>query len=245
MGITMRVTKRAVARVFCIFFPLLLVLWVLLVLYPNPVKLVASVQRLIDPGVDAAAVESVAASLPSDPAAIEDSVLENIPYRYDWEAYGVPWYFPTVNEVLQKEAGDCKGRALVLASVLEAKDIPYSLNTSPIHVWVDYEGKEETSLENQNAGFYHLDPETGERSFGLPSIDVWETMDTFWQGFWPPMPMERKALLIAGPVILIAARVNWVKRATARDGEEANGTSRRTTQTETTQGATGKDTTAV
>jgi len=226
-------------------FPLLMVLWVFLALYPNPVKLIVSVQRLIDPGVDAAAVESLAAALPSEPAAIEDSVLENIPYRYDWEAYGTPWYFPTANEVLQKEAGDCKGRALVLASILEAKGIPYSLNTSPMHVWVDYEGKEETSLENQNAGFYRLDPETGERSFGLPSIDVLEVMDTFWQGFWPPMPVERKAILIAGPVILTAARVNWARRATGGDGEGAGDTSRRRARTQAPQPATGEDTTAV
>ncbi len=208
-------TKRGFIRAFCRFFPLLLVLWVLLVLYPNPVRLVVSVQRLIDPGVDAPAVESVSAGLPADPAAIEDAVLESIPYRYDWEVYGIPWYFPTLDEVLEKGEGDCKGRALVLASVLEAKDIPYSLNTSPIHVWVDYEGKEETDVENQDAGFYKIDPETGQRSFGLPSIDLIEVLDTFWEGFWSPMPAMRKALLTAGLIGLILARVIWSKEASA------------------------------
>jgi hypothetical protein len=210
-----KTAKQRFIRVFCRLFPLLLVLWVLLVLYPNPVKLVVSVQRLIDPGVDAPAVESVAADLPADPAAIEDSILESIPYGYDWEVYGIPWYFPTVDEVLQKRESDCKGRALVLASALEAKDIPYSLNTSPIHVWVDYEGKEETDVENQDASFYKLDPETGQRSFGLPSIDPIEVLDTFWEGFWSPMPAARKALLMAGLSILIAARVIWSKEASA------------------------------
>lgn len=245
MTIGKRTGERGVARVFCILFPLLLVLWVLLVLYPNPSRLVLSMERLIDPGTNAAAVEAAAASLPSDPAAIESAVLRNVPYGYDWEVYGMPWYFPTVDEVLKKGTGDCKGRALVLASVLEAKDIPYTLNTSPMHVWVDYEGKVETDIENQNAGFYALDPETGERSFSLPSIDAWQVMDSFWQGFWPPMPWERKALLIAGPVILIAARVNWAQRATARNREEAGTRARPAAQEESPQGTTGRGTTAV
>jgi hypothetical protein len=205
--------RRCFIRAFCRLFPLLLVLWVLLVLYPNPVRLAMSVQRLVEPGINATAVESASAGLPDDPAAIEDSVLESIPYGYDWQVYGMPWYFPTVKEVLQAGEGDCKGRALVLASVLEAKDIPYSLNTSPIHVWVDYEGKGETDVENQNARFYQLDPETGQRSFGLPSIDPIEVLDTFWEGFWPPMPTVRKALLMTGMIGLIAARVIWSSEA--------------------------------
>lgn len=212
---TVTTAKRGLGRVFRLLFPLLLILWVLLVLYPNPVRLATSVQRLVNPGIDTAAVESAAASLPDDPAAIEDSVLESIPYGYDWQVYGMPWYFPTVNEVMQAGEGDCKGRALVLASVLEAKDIPYSLNTSPIHVWVDYEGKEETEVENQNASFYQLDPETGQRSFGLPSIDPMEVLNTFWEGFWSPMPAVRKALLLVGLIILIAARVIWSREAPA------------------------------
>lgn len=207
--------RRRFIRAFCGLFPLLLVLWVFLVLYPNPMRLATSVQRLVNPGIDTAAVESASAGLPDDPAAVEDSVLESIPYGYDWQVYGMPWYFPTVKEVLQAGEGDCKGRALVLASVLEAKDIPYSLNTSPIHVWVDYEGKEETAIENQSASFYQLDPETGQRSFGLPSIDPIEVLDTFWQGFWPPMPAVRKALLLAGLIVLIAARMIWAREASA------------------------------
>lgn len=210
---TARPAGSGLFRVFRLLFPMLLLLWVLLVLYPNPVRLATSVQRLVNPGIDAAAAEPAAAGLPDDPAAIEDSVLKSIPYSYDWQVYGMPWYFPTVNEVLQAGEGDCKGRALVLASVLEAKDIPYNLNTSPIHVWVDYEGKEETEVEDRNASFYQLDPETGQRSFGLPRIDPIEVLDTFWEGFWAAMPAGRKALLLAGLIVLIAARVIWSGRA--------------------------------
>jgi len=40
------------AATFCALFPVLVALWVLLVLYPNPLKLAASVQRLVNPRVD-------------------------------------------------------------------------------------------------------------------------------------------------------------------------------------------------
>ncbi len=184
--------------------PLLVVLWVFLVLYPNPLRLVVSLQRLADPRVDPAAVETLAEGLPSDPAAIEKAVLDSVPYRYDWEVYAMPWYFPTVDEVLKKGQGDCKARAIVLASVLEAKGIPYRINSSPTHVWVDYDGKAENTLENPEAGLYEVDPQTGARSLHLPQVSLTEFMETFWDGFWPPMPTVRKVLLVTGPVILLA-----------------------------------------
>ncbi len=197
------------ARIFCAFFPALVVLWVLLVLYPNPLRLVASVQRLANPRVDPAAVQTLAESLPSEPAVIEKAVLDSVPYSYDWEAYAMPWYFPTVDEVLEKGRGDCKARAIVLASVFEVKGIPYRINSSPTHVWVDYDGKVEDELENSGAGFYQVDPQTGARSLHVPKISITEVMGTGWQGFWPPMPTVRKVLLVSGLVILVSVRAMW------------------------------------
>ncbi|GAG43530.1 unnamed protein product, partial [marine sediment metagenome] len=110
-----------------------------MILYPNPLNLVTSVQRIVNPNVDPVAVASLSKDMPSDPAAIERAVDQQIPYSYDWETHGMPWYLPSVEEVVQKGKGDCKARALVLASVFEAKEIPYTLNLSPIHVWVEYE----------------------------------------------------------------------------------------------------------
>ncbi len=207
-------------RVFCRFFPLLLVLWVFLILYPNPLRLAASLGRLAAPSVDPAAVESLAVGLPSDPAAIEQEVLRIVPYRYDWQVYGMPWYFPTVDEVLKNGAGDCKARAIVLASVLESKGIPYKINSSPTHVWVDYEGKAANSIENPNAGFYEVDPDTGARSLSLPSINLGEAIDTTWNGFWPPMPAARKVLLVCGPVILLTVRLGWPRLARRKENAD-------------------------
>ena len=194
-------------RVFRSYFPLFLILWILFVLYPNPLKLIISVQRVFNLDVDPGAVEFMLNDFPSAPAAIEEAVLARIPYHYDWELHGVPWYFPTIDEVLARGEGDCKARALVLASIFEARNIPYRVNLSPIHMWVDYEGKDETSIENAEVKFYQRDPETGEKWFQFPEIKLRETMDSIWRGFWSPMPDGRKALLISGLVALVAARV--------------------------------------
>jgi hypothetical protein len=215
---------RAV-RVFRTCFPLIIVLWALLVLYPNPLRLAASVRRLANPGVDPVAVEALAASLPSDPVVIENAVLAMVPYHYDWEVYGMPWYFPTVGEALENGEGDCKARAIVLASVLEAKGIPYRIDSSPTHVWVDYDGKVGNSLENPGAGFYEVNPQTGAKSLHLPKISITEVMGTFWQGFWPPMPVARKALLMSGLAILVAIRVIWRRMGRPAAGDLSPDTS--------------------
>ena len=207
------------ARVFSACFPALVVFWVLLVLYPNPLKLAASARRLANPNVDPIAVEALAASLPSDPVVIENAVLAMVPYHYDWEVYGMPWYFPAVGEALENGEGDCKARAIVLASVLEAKGIPYRIDSSPTHVWVDYDGKVGNSLESPGAGFYEVNPQTGAKSLHLPKISITEVMGTFWQGFWPPMPVARKALLISGLVILVAIRVIWPRMGKPATGD--------------------------
>ncbi len=204
--------KPFVRKVFRIFFPLLLLLWILLVLYPNPSKLVLSLQRAFDPNIDPVSVEPLLRDLPSDPVAIESIVLEQIPYSYDWKTYGMPWYVPTAEEVLERGEGDCKARALVLASAFEAKDIPYRINLSPMHMWVEYEGKEETALENDEVKFYQQDPETGERSFQVPEVPFRKMTNSFWEGFWGPMPGVRKALLLVGLPALVKLRLTWFKK---------------------------------
>lgn len=195
-----------VRKVFRRYFPLILVLWILIVLYPNPLNLVISIHRAFNFDAEPAAVESMLSKFPSDPVDIEKAVLTEIPYRYDWELYGMPWYCPTVQQVLERRAGDCKGRALVLASVLEAKNISYEIRSSPIHTWVDYEGKQETPMENAEVEWYQYDPGTGERRLQIPEISLSRVMDSFWRAFWDPMPDGRKTLLIVGLVGLIVAR---------------------------------------
>jgi len=171
-----------------------------------------SIHRFINPDVNPGAVELILDDFPSDPVAIESAVRTRISYRLDWELYKMPWYFPTVEEVLKRGEGDCKARAMVLASVLEAKGIPHQLNSSPVHVWVDYEDKQETPYENPQVKFYHYDPETGERRFQIPDIGLGRVMDSWRKQLWTPMPTDRRVLLISGSLALIAARVVWRKK---------------------------------
>ena len=209
-------SENAFKKAYRRYFPLIFILWILFVLYPNPLNLIISIQRVFNFDADPGAVEFMLNDFPSDPAAIEKAVLAGIPYRYDWELYSMPWYFPTIGEVLERGEGDCKARALVLASVLEAKKIPYQVHSSPMHVWVDYEGKQETSIENAQVEFYQYDPETGERQFQIPHISPGKLVDSWQQQFWTSMPDGRKALLISGLSALIAARVILRKKKAAQ-----------------------------
>ena len=209
-------SEKVSRKVFRRYFPLILILWLLFVLYPNPLNLIISIQRVLNFNADTGAVESMLNDLPSDPADIDKAVLARIPYRHDWEVYSMPWYCPTIEQVLERGEGDCKARALVLASVLEAKNISYQVHSSPTHIWVDYENKQETSIENTQVKFYQYDTETGERQFQIPHIGLSKVMDSFWRAFWDPMPDSRKALLISGLLALIAARVILRKRKTAQ-----------------------------
>jgi hypothetical protein len=214
--------ENAFVRVFRRYFPLIFIVWIIFVLYPNPINFIISIQRVSNFHADSGAVEFMLNDLPSDPASIEKTVLAEIPYRHDWEVYGMPWYCPTVEQVLVRGTGDCKSRALVLASVFEAKGIPYQVNLSPTHVWVDYEGKQDTSIENDQVKFYQRDPETGETQFQIPHMATSKVMNAFWQSFWDPMPASRKALLISGPLALIAARVIFRKKKIAQTSKVVN-----------------------
>ncbi len=194
-------------RVFRRFFPLFVILWIVFVLYPNPLNFFISIHRMGSFEVDPGAVEFMVHDLPSEPEAIERAVLASIPYGYDWTVYGMPWYVPTIDQVLEQGRGDCKARAFILASVLEAKEIPYLLNISPIHVWVEYEDKKETAIENPQVKFYQRNPETGETRVQVPRIDTGQVADAARRGFWASMPPVRKALLISGLAALVAARL--------------------------------------
>ena len=191
------------------FFVLVLLLWTLLVLYPNPGHLVTSLIRFLHPNlcINPIPVESLADESPSDPELVEKEVLKMIPYHYDWEVYGMPWYFPTIKEVLQRGEGDCKARAVMLASLLEAKGISCHLSCSPTHIWVEYKGKKQNSLENTAVQFYQIDPQTGQKSYKFPHIPLSEVARSSREALWNPMPLRRKAFLVFGLVGLITARL--------------------------------------
>ncbi len=194
-------------------------IWVLLVLYPNPLKLGQSIYRIIRPPVNAAGVMHLLDEAPLEAEELERFVLKKIPYQYDWVTFGVPWYFPTLEEALENGTGDCKSRFVVLVSYFEAREIPYQLSFSLSHFWVIYEGKTETPMEQvQNALL--LRGEDGSLSFQVPREDRSQIWNNFREGFWEYMPGHRKALLIFGLLgAVVAIIMTWILRRENREAK--------------------------
>jgi hypothetical protein len=187
--------RRALIFLFCA--------WALVMLYPDPTALVRSVRNTLQPQIQPQAVATLAKQLPDDPKAIEAYVLdEQVPYAYDWQTAGVPWYFPTTAEALRQGSGDCESRAVVLASILTAKGIPNHLYMSLDHIWVDYPGKQANALENprvQIAG-----RQNGEWFFRWPQVvnlrQEWADQVAM---YWTPAPSLRKALFFGGLALIL------------------------------------------
>jgi hypothetical protein len=119
------------------------ILVLLLVAYPKPNLLIQHIQNLTHPPIDPQAVSEISKSLPDDPQIIEDWVFENIKRdANDYSNWGVIFYFASPEEVLSIKRGACYARAIVLASILADKSIPFTLYLMPGHIWVDYASRE-------------------------------------------------------------------------------------------------------
>lgn len=193
---------------------LLYALWTLFVLYPNPALLARSVPQSLHPRIEPDAVRHWADELPNDPAYIEAQVLSKyVPYAVPWRTHGVPWYFPTAAEVVAQGSGDCQARMLVLASILEAKGIPYKLEASFDHIWVDYQKKRPSALENKMIAIMENDG-YGMR-LQLPERWDWrEGWRIEKEYFWDFMPLGRKLFLFGGLALIFFRRC--VLRAVSR-----------------------------
>ncbi len=196
---------------------------ILVVLYPDPGLLVRSVRNIASPRVDSAVVSDIAARLPNDPARIEAYVLNaRVPYAYDWQSSGVPWYFPTTREAIRQGRGDCESRALVLASILTAKGIPNELRVSLDHIWVDYPGKQANALEN--AGVEIAGQSNGHFFLHWPAnLDLGQEWADQVAIFWTPAPPVRVALLFGGLMLIalwnVLARLAGGSRRALSDPE--------------------------
>ena len=177
---------------------LLTLLWLFFICYPDPRLLWRSIQNTVRPPVDPASVGEWAAALPDNPAAIEALVLERVHYAIPWQTFGVPWVLAGPAETLARGFGDCQARAVVLASVLAAKGIPYQLRASIDHMWVEYPGKQPNGLENAAKTLWTQRPTTGGLAFRLPQIDLAESFRIEKEYFWDAAPPARKQLLCAG-----------------------------------------------
>lgn len=178
----------------------LVLVWVLVALYPDPGVLARSVRNVAAAQADPTAARELAARLPDDPRLIEEHVLA-IPYAYDWQTWGVPWYFPTAAEALRARQGDCESRAVLLASLLTAKGIPNELRVALNHIWVDYPGKQANALEN--AGVEIAGRRDGELYLKLPGdVDLGQIVSDQIEITWAPMPLWRLAVLLGGVTLI-------------------------------------------
>lgn len=115
---------------------------VFLVAYPRPGLFFRTIAHAIHPPIRPAEVAAISPNLPGDPAQVEQWVIEHIQRdANDYANWGVIFYVTTPAEVLGIGRGPCYGRAIVLASILEDKHIPYRLYMMPGHVWVDYQDR--------------------------------------------------------------------------------------------------------
>jgi hypothetical protein len=192
--------RRGLAR--RVLMVIAILVWIGAVVYPDPRPFAASIERLRHPPVDAQAVTGLAAGLPDDYKTIEDYALDYVPYTPAWTLYGLPWYFPTVAEVVRDRGGDCQARAVLVASILEAKGMPYTLRYSFDHVWVDYPGKQATDLEDAATSFVS-DSGKGWLASLPDRIPLWSIIKVRVAYHWTPMPLMQKAILLIGVFLIL------------------------------------------
>jgi hypothetical protein len=178
-------------------------IWILLILFPNPALLPLDVYRFFEmqthPTYD---VQLLADSLPANATTIEGYVDSQTHYAYDFQTYGAVWYLPTPSEVLKAQQGDCKSKAILLASLLEAKQIPHTIKASPVHFWVDYSGKLRTNFTERYETTQVAFVENGQ--FKLPDqTNVLLYFNAYKDLIWTSMPLFRKVMLVTGLVLII------------------------------------------
>jgi hypothetical protein len=178
-------------------------IWILLILFPNPGILPLDVYRFFEmPTRPTDDVQLVADSLPANATVIEHYVDSHIHYTYDFQAYGVVWYIPTPSDVLKAQQGDCKSKAVLLASLLEAKQISHTVKVSPVHFWVDYSGKIRTNFTEQYETTEGAFVENGQFKFPAET-NALVYLNTYKDVVWTSMPLLRKLALVAGLVLIV------------------------------------------
>ncbi len=190
-----------------------LLIWTLLVFYPNPSKIGVTFARLINPPIapETIPVEILDNARNLENNEIERFVLNYIPYQYDWQTFNLPWYYPSVDEVLANETGDCKSRMILLASILEALDRDYELRYSINHFWVHYDGKKDSYIERDGTFLF-----CEEEGFQLPDFQ-WDVTYRSYNNFMYHMPESKKLLILIGFIV-----PRWIERKTSLNIEKIN-----------------------
>ncbi|MBI3910092.1 MAG: transglutaminase domain-containing protein [Armatimonadetes bacterium] len=177
--------------------PVAAILWAFWVCYPNPAVFFQNLARYWRFPIDPTVVSALVLPHTRDPAVLEERILRQLPYEYDWHLYGVPWYVPTPAAAVRQRRGDCEARAMVLASVLAARGIPFHLRASFDHLWVQYPGKKPVAGERPAESW--LAREGGRWGVQWPSLVQWRSLLAGQrEALWDVMPWPRKLLLLGG-----------------------------------------------
>lgn len=192
------------------------ILWIFLACYPNPAVFVRNLARYdelpINPGLE----EQMGWELPREPVTIELFVDSLLVPTADWKLYRVPWYVPRAAEAVAALHGDCEAKAIVLASLLEGKGLPYELRASLTHIWVDYPGRPARPGEQREVAY--LEGEPGSLRVHWPSrLEIGNIVRAQWQQLWGEMPLARKAVLLVG--LVWAALASVLLKGTVAEGQ--------------------------
>ncbi len=171
--------------------------WTLLSCYPNPGVLVQNLVRYKRLPIDSQIEEKMGWRLPPEPGQIELFVDSLLVPTADWPRYRVPWYVPTALEAAQSSHGDCEAKAILLASLLAGKGLPFEIRASLAHIWVDYPGRWARPGEAQELAY--LEGEPGRLRLHWPNQLPWrQVLAAQREQLWEAMPPARKALWLLG-----------------------------------------------
>jgi hypothetical protein len=186
-----------------------LLIWTFLVCYPNPYIFLRNFIRYIRFPIDPTISELIDKEIPDDPTEIYSLVKSIVRYEYDWVNYGYPWYVPTPRDAVTRGRGDCESRAMVLASLLEHKGIPYHLRASLVHIWVEYPNKKPTVSENDEVAF--VKKVNGKYRLRIPDLTQWRNfLSVEKEALWDVMPKYRKILIISGWLSIILTSLGFI-----------------------------------
>lgn len=180
-----------------VFAYIAILFWTFIICYPNPYIFIRNFARYIRFPIDTSITDLINTDIPDDPLEIEKFVKKLIVYEYDWTNYGVPWFVPTPKDAVTRQKGDCESRAMVFASILSAKNIPYNIKASLVHIWVEYPNKKPTKSENDNIAY--ISKVDGKYRLKLPDLSQWRKyISTDKEMFWDVMPKYRKIIMVSG-----------------------------------------------
>lgn len=171
--------------------------WTLFAMYPNPAVFVRNIQRYRKLPLDPRIEQRMGWDLPPNAAGIEFFVNSLILPTPDWETYRVPWYVPTAAEAARATHGDCETKAVLLASLLAGKKLPYEIRASFNHIWVDYPGRK--AQPGESAETAYLQGKGPRLHLRWPGRLAWgEFLHAQQQQLWSPMPPLRKLIWLLG-----------------------------------------------